>query len=91
MQAENGTKLQINIFFANVFNIALNIELFAMRIITNSIEKICFNSHTQWIFVVETHTVHNISNSHLFPSIFGHLPLVIDVTLVAKHHLLHIS
>lgn len=30
------------------------------------------------------------NNSYLFSSVFGHLTLIIDVTLVAKHHLLNI-
>lgn len=28
--------------------------------------------------------------AHLLPSVFGNLPLVIDVTLVAEHHFFHI-
>lgn len=36
------------------------------------------------------YSFHFSQASHLLPSVFGHLPLVIDITLVAKHHLLNI-
>lgn len=63
---------------------------------------ICLNVHVQQYFTAETQDASKslkvnplqritMKISHLFSSIFGHLTLIIDITLVAKHHLLNIS
>lgn len=53
-----------------------------------------------YIIMLHQTFVHNLETlqlqvqfwvSHLLPSVFGNLPLVIDVTLVAKHHFFNIS
>lgn len=56
-----------------------------------------FTAETQDVFyafnTLKSNPLHRITmeNSHLFSSILGHLTFIIDITLVAKHHLLNIS